>query len=441
MHALAAVKREIQPRDPARASKYLREFIQVFRAYDHPLTAEQLEDQIASAETVLVGDYHALPQSQRFTSSTLEKLANSRPVVLGVEAILSRDQRVLDSWWRREISEDELRSRLRFDREWGYDWLPFYELLTTARDRAEGIYGLDCLPRTDLRRIRSRDRHAAEKIRDIRQRHPRAVILVLFGESHMAPGHLPRALRSLLPGEKMLTVLQNVDALYWQAAADGSPPAAAVTDHVICVFNSSPLEKYESFRMCLEKWQGDDSPDFAPAVYNLIFSLAKSLGFRLGSYRAGTQPRYLADSLPEVLTVSGTAPELEQSWGLAFEAGRNLPRLIRDALEEKGCLYVPSTNTFLIREFKMVQAAAQASRFLYHACQGFPSEPIPSPLESALARFASCLLCPGLAEETSEANVSGDEFYRAYLDGRLSKPALRKMFLSNRHSEQQPALL
>ena len=73
-------------------------------------------------------------------------LAGDRPVVLGVETIYARDQHILDEWWRREIDENELRQRIRFDLDWGYDWAPFYNLLVTARDHADAVYGLDCMP-------------------------------------------------------------------------------------------------------------------------------------------------------------------------------------------------------------------------------------------------------------------------------------------------------
>ena len=99
--------------------------------------------------------------------------------MLGVETIFSRDQHILDEWWRREIDEEELRQRIRFDLDWGYDWAPFYELLVTAREHADAIYGLDCMPREDLRKIGARDRHAADKLAEIRQRHPNAVIMTL----------------------------------------------------------------------------------------------------------------------------------------------------------------------------------------------------------------------------------------------------------------------
>ena len=134
-------------------------------------------EEIVKAGIVLVGDYHALPNSQRYLASLLrDPELHQRPVVLGVETIFSRDQHILDEWFRGEIEEDELRQRIRFELDWGYDWPPFYELLSTARDHGAPIYGLDCMPREDLRKIGARDRHAADKIAELRRQHPDALI-------------------------------------------------------------------------------------------------------------------------------------------------------------------------------------------------------------------------------------------------------------------------
>src|SRR3954470_12597870 len=218
LHALAGVEREIRAQDSQGRRKYLREFNQSFRTYESVLTSEEVQATLRSADVVLIGDYHALPASQRAAASLLEQraLAGDRPVILGVETVFARDQHILDEWWRREIDENELRQRIRFDLDWGYDWAPFYELLVSARDNAEALYGLDCMPREDLRKIGARDRHAAIKISEIRERHPEAAIFVLFGESHLAPAHLPSLVREQLPSAKIRTVLQNNDALYWR---------------------------------------------------------------------------------------------------------------------------------------------------------------------------------------------------------------------------------
>src|SRR5262249_21162389 len=155
--------------------------------YQTVLTLEEVRFQIANSNIALVADYHALPSSQRYLASLIrDPDVHRRPVVLGMETIFSRDQHILDEWWRGEIEEAELRQRIRFDFDWGYDWTPFYELPSAARQHAVGVYGLDCMPREDLRKIGARDRHAADKIVEISENHPDALVLVLFGESHLA---------------------------------------------------------------------------------------------------------------------------------------------------------------------------------------------------------------------------------------------------------------
>ncbi len=229
LHAIASVEREIRAIDSASGRKYLRDFRDAYTSYQKVLSPGDVRHEIAQAGIVLVGDYHALPNSQRYLASLLRDFEfHQRPVVLGVETIFSRDQHILDEWVRREIDEEELRQRIRFELDWGYDWAPFYELLSAARDHGASLIGLDCMPREDLRKIGARDRHAADKIAELRRRHPDALIVVLFGESHLAPQHLPALLQQRLPAEPILTVLQNVDALYWRAAGEALDHVEAV---------------------------------------------------------------------------------------------------------------------------------------------------------------------------------------------------------------------
>jgi hypothetical protein len=412
LHALEGVEREIRANDPNGRRKYLKDFSAAYRSYQAVLDSTQVHDVVREADLVLIGDYHALPSCQRFTASLLEQraFAGDRPVVLGLETIFARDQHILDEWWRREIDENELRQRMRFQLDWGYDWAPFYELLVTAREHGEAIYGLDCLPREDLRKIGARDRHAANKIVEIRRRHPRAVILVLFGESHLAPGHLPRALQEALPEEKTLTVLQNVDALYWRAAGEQHDrvEAVRVADDVICVFNATPLEKYENYRLCLDRWRQEDSeaPDLAPTVYNLIDGLVRFLKINRYSAHNTTQPKFLVDLLPEVYFRSSDAllHRLLSRKGVSDEERAAMLQRV----EDRGCAYLPQLNAFYMHELQMMYAAEEAARFLHHACRGLPArvtareEGSDEPadffyarvLENALAYFGSRVLYP-----------------------------------------------
>jgi len=371
--ALAEVEPEIRACDLSWRRKYLQDYAQAFRSYERVLDSSELEARIARADSILLGDYHALPACQHFAARLVKDRASikDRPVVLAVETIFSRDQHILDEWWKREICESELRERIRFDLDWGYDWEPFYDLISCAREHAEGLYGLDCMPREDLRKIGGRDRHAAHKIADIRQRHPEAVIITLIGESHLAPAHLPALVREQLNSEDVLTILQNVDALYWPANEEPQPaPAVSIDDSTVCVFNSTPIEKYESYQLCLDRWSKEDpAEDYAPAIYSLIDELLRFLDINRHSPTNGTQPKFLVDLLPEV-----RRPSNQELRRLLSRAGftAHETRTVLAQLKGRGCVYLPQLNAFIVREFQTEYAAEEAARFLHHACQGLP---------------------------------------------------------------------
>ena len=376
--AIASVERKIRAVDPAAGRKYIRDFREAYRSYQKVLTPNDVRREIARAGTALVGDYHALPNSQRYLAALLRDYEfHQRPIVLGLEPIYSHDQHILGEWLGGEIDEHELRQRIRFELDWGYEWAPFYELLSAARDRGAFIYGLDCMPREDLRKIGARDRHAADKIAELRRRHPEALILVLFGESHLAPQHLPALLRQRLPGEAVLTVLQNVDALYWRAAGEvhDRVEAVEVREDVLCVFNATPLEKYENYRLCLDRWgrsdHGRGAPDLAPTLYNLIDGMVRFLGINQYSPHNTTQPKLLVDLMPEVYSRSSDAllRRLLSRKGFTAEQRRTLQRQIR----ERGSVYLAPINAIYVRNFRMSTSAEDATRFLHQACRGLPN--------------------------------------------------------------------
>ncbi len=521
-HALASVVRKIGAIDPTAGCKYLRDFREAYRSYEKVLAPSDVRREIAGAGTVLVGDYHALPNSQRYLASLLrDPELRERPVVLGLETIFSRDQHILDEWFRGEIDEHELRHRIRFDLDWGYDWPTFFELLSAARDHGASIYGLDCMPREDLRKIGARDRHAADKIAELRRQHSGALILVLFGESHLAPQHLPALLQERLPAEPTLTVLQNVDALYWRAAGEARDHVEAVQvrnevrRNVLCVFNATPLEKYETYRIWLDRWGRSDNdkdhsgPDLGPTLYNLVEGMVRFLGINQYSSHNTTQPRLLVDLMPEVYSRSSDAllRRLLSRKGFTTGQRQSLLRQVR----ERGSVYLAPINAVYVREFRMTSSAEDAVRCLHQACRGLPNlangkataQPVPgvktlaqddafymAVFEHALAFFGSRILHPArpafrdsdlaelfdvtredlehqtslpfadavevldfLAEHRQDdfrnpqapaftgcqyeyaaeqlGHLTGTDLYDAYIEGRLTTTALRKLFLAH----------
>ena len=370
LDALAKVEREIRASDRNSDRKYLREFSEAYPSYHSVMTPSQMEQALSSADTLLVGDYHALANCQRYCARLVAERVSRRhrPVVLAVEAVFARDQHILDEWMRDEIDERELRDRIRYDLDWQYDWTPFYELLQSARAYGATVYGLDCMPRGDMRRIALRDRHAAEKISQIRGQHPGAQIVVLFGESHLAPSHLPAELASLLPRERVLTVLQNLDGLYWKAAGERKAPVEAVrvSEQAICVFNATPLEKYESYRLYLERWRCErvQPDDLAPVFYNLIDALLRFLG--IDKYRARGNAAAMVDCLPEVHSRRSE----EGFRKLLLRKGSTLhdTSVMLAEVRQHGCCYVPRLNTIFATRLNMMRDAEVAAQFVQLAC-------------------------------------------------------------------------
>ena len=364
---------EIRATDQHSRRKYLREFSDAFQRYQCVLSASEVEQALLSSDVILVGDYHALPASQRYAGQLVQQIADAgRPVILGLETIFSRDQHIVEEWQAGEIDFDELRERIRFDLDWGYDWQPFCKLLATARTAGARVFGLDCMPRGDLRRIAARDRHAADQIEEIRAAYPEASIVVLFGESHLAPQHLPELVKNKLPLQRVLTVLQNVDALYWGAAGEDLErvDAVRVSDDVVCAFTSTPLEKYESYRLCIERWRRErpGPPDLAPTFYNLVDALLRFLNVDKYEPVGGGRTKLIVDMLPEIRSSA-------ESNGLrrALHRKRAPDEETRDILlrtRKFGSCYNSRMNVVFVQRFQMLHGAEAAAEFVHAACSG-----------------------------------------------------------------------
>jgi hypothetical protein len=338
--ALLQVKREIRATDPHGRLKYVRDFSEAFRDYRRTLSAAELKQSYSRADILLLGDYHALAASQEFAAALIAQLAqDGQPLVLALEMVFSRDQYVLDEWLRGEISDDELRAGIHYDDEWGYEWEPVARILRQARKYGCQVYGIDLKPRGNMRRINARDRHAAAQIAQIRRAHVGARVLTLFGEAHLAPNHLPQWLRAARPRDCVLTVLQNVDELYWKAAGElaDSVNAVQVADDVVCVFNSTPLEKYESYRIYIGKWRTEPSqPDLAPTFYNLVDAFLRSMGLEQYSPAAGSHASALAEAYPEVHAAAGTREFEKLLARKTIPSGDRRPVLVK--LRHQGCV-------------------------------------------------------------------------------------------------------
>jgi hypothetical protein len=264
--AVRRIQTDIGEIHPSPTRKYIHEFNQEFQSFESPCDYAEILTAACQAKLIWIGDYHALPASQNFVASLLKEVAErKRNVALAVEPVFARNQKVLETWMAGEMSEQEFLDRIRYYEEWGCDWQAYKEVFNTARGLGVPVYAVDCHPRNDMRSIGRRDLGVARRIARLMEQNPQQTIIVVFGESHLASNHLPRRVQTILKRKEIsprqLTILQNVDALYWQLEESGlgAQRAVRVRKDCYCVFNATPIEKYESFRQYLHKCIEEDS--------------------------------------------------------------------------------------------------------------------------------------------------------------------------------------
>jgi hypothetical protein len=289
-----------------------------------------------------------------------------------MEMIFARDQRCLDQFLAGTMGAEELRQRIRYDRDWGYPWDGYGRLLETARETGTEVVAADAPPRGGLRLIRRRDRHAAGKVLERIVADPGCRAVVVFGESHMSRDHLPGEVRELLRRSRLarssIVIVQNVEEIYWTLAAEGLEGTDAVMIDAgrYCAFNASPLAKYEAYRQTLQRWaqQEDEAPDFGPSVHHLIDLLVDYL--RLDRYKA-TVPSPdgkrtpLVDLYPEVIARRDRRRRAD-------------PRPRRRG-SRPGVIYRPGLNRIDVYSFSLQAAGEAASRFLLAALRGVAGRP------------------------------------------------------------------
>lgn len=416
------LKREILGDDRNSRSKYIQDFVEEFRDYESISTLDELYQRALEAQLILVGDFHALPSSQEFAAGFVKELARrGARLSLGVEMLYGRNQRALDEWTAGIIDENTFLRRIRYDLEWGYDWSSFKRFFDEARRHHIPIFGIDCDPRTDLRLIRKRDACVAAKLLDLARRHPDRQIVAVFGESHLASGHLPKRLEELRQqadltrlGGRPLVILQNMDEIYWRLAQQGleRETVVKVNDDTFSVFNATPFIKYEAYRQTLERWRSEQAGDggeiyLTSTIYNLINTVLDFIRVDKYSYCLNEQGiciEFMVDGYPEVYTHEESA--IFKKLLKNVHIPRAQVREILHHTERNGSCYVPPVNAIFIGQFDLVHGAEEAAHFVNFACKNerlgkFRAGPIRGDdlfymtvMEEALAYFGSKLIAP-----------------------------------------------
>lgn len=334
------------------------------RRYEAAISADDLRQQVRAADIVYVGDYHTLRSSQEaYLGLVRDVLATGRRVVLALEFVEGRFQAELDAYLARKLPESVFLQRLGLRADAVSVWNGFRPLLAFARDHGLEALAIDRRAR-GARSLEVRDAYAAARIAKAASAKDSPSVLVLMGQYHVAPCHLPAEVQRALGDTELshLVVYQNCDDVYWQARAqDAGAEAVRIREGELCLLNASPVLCQQSFLDHVEADPGDAllPPSAVDAAFRRVARLiARQLDVRIEHPLQDVCVRSVADAeLMETLRVRAPFSDAELA-------------ALRDRLLDRNSCYLPRAKVAYLASLSLSHAAEEAAHFVRHACIG-----------------------------------------------------------------------
>ncbi|WP_171817875.1 ChaN family lipoprotein [Pyxidicoccus fallax] len=378
-------------------------------SYRRIVTPAAVHQQVQAADVVYVGDYHTLPLAQETYLALVERaLASGRRVVMALECVEGRHQAAVDAWRAGRLPERSLLSRLGLSSGVsGFgSGTGARALLSFARRHRLEVVGIDRRAQGE-RSLALRDAYAAERIARTARAEDRPLVMVLVGQYHVAPCHLPAQVERALgeDARRGLVVYQNAEGVWWRLAREGRVGAAEaveLADGSLCLLNASPVVCQQSFLDYLEAEAGD-----APLVDRSAAERFREMSELIGRL-AGVPVGRALDSVEVATVADGDVLARIQRRGRFTHS--ELTQLRRHILSRESG-YIPRARTAYLASMSLNHAAEEAAHFVRHCAVGDAME---APRRASEAFYARCLeealgffgsklvnprrTCPGLAE-------------------------------------------
>jgi uncharacterized iron-regulated protein len=355
------------------------------RSFERAVSRRQVHQAAARADVVYVGDYHTLRAAQQGYLSLVEGvLGAGRRTVLALEFVEGRHQQALDAFLAGALTQEAFLTRIGHPYSGGFDiWPGFRPILELARQRKLQVVAIDSRA-TGPRSLHKRDAYAAERIAQALGAADRPRVMVLVGEFHIAPCHLPAAVRQRRRGEPLeeLVVYQSCHQIWWELARRRrARPVEAVRlrPGELGLLTSSPLLFQQSFLDYLEAESGDH-----PLGGEGAQARFRDLARRIGSF-FGIEVKGRLDEL-EIVTVA--TPRLMERIARRGRLGPRELEQVRQQILSRQSYYIPRARTAFLASLSLNHAAEEAAHFVRHCAVG---EQMERPRRPADAFYARCL--------------------------------------------------
>lgn len=270
--------------------KYIAELRQPWRIISKDFILNDLKNR----DLILMGDFHALQQSQKSQLRILRDLIFKRNIVLAVEFFQAKHQSYIKAYLEGQITAENLRARVEWDKNWGFPWTHYLPLLEWAKQNRVPIYGLDwSLKHQSFRALALRENFSAVQIKKIRRKYPKALIAVIYGELHLSKKQFPQAIQKNFTAKNKLNLVriyQNYEPIYFKLASRALETHAEYIRFKsgdFCVLSVPPWVKWQNYLLYLEqnfdKELDDLDIDYTDHVVKLVQFLRQALNLKIGT--------------------------------------------------------------------------------------------------------------------------------------------------------------
>lgn len=213
-----------------------------------------------NADILLIGDFHAQPQSARALLRICRKLG-AQHVVLALECFRSQDQAYINSYMRSELSESDFLDQIQWEKNWGFPWEHTRTLIKWAIQNKVPVFGINLAGSN--KSLKLRDKHFSQHLYRICNHSEvqikSKIIVAQVGDFHLARKHLPLELKKLNKKLNIQSVYQSPDALYFKSMkknlnmkAQKASDFLDLGDHRWALMTVVPWVKWQDYLLYLE---------------------------------------------------------------------------------------------------------------------------------------------------------------------------------------------
>lgn len=277
---------------PREIKAYQKVFAKEFHSDWKVITKSAFFNRVKKSELVFLADFHALKQSQKSHLRILRPFSGQQ-IVLMMECFLSKDQKWIDAFLEKKISEKKFLDEIQWGKSWSFPWENYRPLIKWAVQNEIKVFGLNAAGVKDLRK---RDFHAAQLISKVIRKYPHKKIFVQYGDLHISTSKLPSMTqKAMLRPIDYIKVHQNAEELYFELLKKGLEPKfdlIELNQRTYCLMNVPPWVKWQNYLFYLEgdshelmktRSQYHESVDFTDHIAGLVDFLSAELGLKISA--------------------------------------------------------------------------------------------------------------------------------------------------------------